>query len=487
MLAVIDIGSNSVRLVVFERAARNPVTLFNEKAICAIGRNMVSTGKLDADGMAMALVTLRRFRAVLQGMGVKDIQVVATAAARDARNGPAFVRRAQEACGRKVRVLTGPEEAELAAMGVICGLPDADGLVGDLGGGSLELTAVKAGVLGKGVTLPFGPLRLIDAARGRLDRAGVMVDQALMAMPGIEKFKGRDLYAVGGVWRNIARLHMARTGYPLNVLHGYEMTRAEVLRIAEFVMSQSQRTLERMAGVPKRRAESLPYGALVLDRVMRLAQLERVIVSGYGVREGALFKTLPRKIRNLDPLLEAAGETAERFGRRSEQGDEIEAFTAPLFAGESAELHRQRQAACLLSDSAWRQHPDYRAELSFNYLLQAQMAGVRHRARSYLALTLWHRYGGDAQSHVIAPIERLAGLEIALRAERMGRALRLAYVLAGSAKGLGTDFTLKLEAQELVLRVARRRADIRGEAVEKRLEELATSFAREARIVVGRE
>ncbi len=470
MLAVIDIGSNSVRLVVFEHATRNPVTLFNEKAICAIGRNMVSTGKLDAAGMKMALATLRRFRAVISGMGVKDVQVVATAAARDAKNGPEFVRKAQEACGRKVRVLTGPEEAELAA----------------LGDGSLEQTAVKDAKLGKGVTLPFGPLRLIDASRGRLDRAGRMVDEALMAMPGIEKFKGRDLYAVGGVWRNIARLHMARTGYPLNVLHGYEMTRAEVLRICEFVMSQSQRTLERMAGVPKRRAESLPFGALVLDRVMRIGQLDRVIVSGYGVREGVLFKTLNKDIRDLDPLLAAAGETADRFGRRSAQVTEIERFTAPLFADESAELKRQRIAACMLSDSAWRQHPDYRAELSFNYVLQAQMAGVRHRARSYLALTLWHRYGGDAQSHVIAPIERLAGLEIALRSERMGRALRLAYVLAGSAKGLGSDFTLRLEPHELVLRIARRRSDIRGETVEKRLEELATSFAREARIVITR-
>lgn len=462
------------------------MTLFNEKAICAIGRNMVSTGRLDAAGMKLALATLRRFRAILDGMGVSKVQVVATAAARDASNGPEFVRRAQDACGRRVRVLTGPEEAELAAQGVVCGLPDADGLVGDLGGGSLELTAVKDGALGQGVTLPFGPLRLIDASRGRLDRAQRLVDQALMAMPGIEKFKGRDLYAVGGVWRNIARLHMARTGYPLNVLHGYEITRGEALRIAEFVMGQSQRTLERMAGVPKRRAESLPFGALVLDRVIRLGQLDRVIVSGYGVREGVLFKTLPAEVRALDPLLAAAGDTAERFGRRSSQVNEVDAFTAPLFAGESAELHRQRIAACMLSDSAWRQHPDHRADLSFNYILQAQIAGIRHRARSYLALTLWHRYGGDAQSHVIAQIERLAGLEITLRAERMGRALRLAYVLAGSAKGLGTDFRLELKPHQLVLRIARRRADINGETVAKRLEDLATSFAREGRIIVGR-
>lgn len=486
MFGVIDIGSNSVRLVVFEAASRNPVTLFNEKAICAIGRNMVSTGRLDSEGIGLALAALKRFRAVVRGIGVRSVVAVATAAARDATNGRAFVQRASEACGVNVRVLTGEQEAEYAALGVLAGLPDADGLVGDLGGGSLELTALKGGVLGQGVTLPFGPLRLIDAAKSRLDRARGIVDDALMAMPGIEKFKGRDLYAVGGVWRNIARLHMARTGYPLTVLHGYEMQRAEALRIAEFVMAQNQKTLERMADVPKRRAESLPFGALVLDRVLRLCQLERVIVSGFGVREGVLFKSLNAQTRALDPLLVAAGEAAERFGRRSDQVEELLAFTAPLFSGaENDELQRQRRAACMLSDSAWRQHPDHRADLSFTYLLQAQIAGIRHRGRSFLALTLWHRYGGGAQDHMIAPIERLVGLEIALRAERLGRALRLGYTLAGSARGLGKDFRLELRRDELVLRIDRKRADIRGETVSKRLEELATSFAREPRIALA--
>jgi exopolyphosphatase/guanosine-5'-triphosphate,3'-diphosphate pyrophosphatase len=486
MFGVIDIGSNSVRLVVFEAAVRNPVTLFNEKSICAIGRNMVSTGRLDAEGMKLALAALRRFRAVAQSMGVKRVEVVATAAARDAANGPDFVRRAGEACGRPVKVLTGEQEAELAALGVICGLPDADGLVGDLGGGSLELTVVQNGTLGAGATLPFGPLRLIDAAKGRLDRARAIVDDGIMGLKGLEKFKGRSLYAVGGVWRNIARLHMARTGYPLHILHGYEMSRADILRMTEFVMAQSQRTLERMAGVPRRRAESLPFGALVLDRLVRLAQLDRVIVSAFGVREGVLFKSLTPAKRARDPLYETADETAERFGRRRAQADEIEAFTAPLFADEKPEEARLRRAACLLSDSAWRQHPDYRAELSFRYVLQAQIAGIRHRARGFLALTLWHRYGGTAQDALISPIERLVGLDYALRAERLGRALRLAYVLAGTASGVGEAYAVKLEPTALVLRIARASADIRGEAVEKRLEDLAISFAREPRIVVAR-
>jgi exopolyphosphatase/guanosine-5'-triphosphate,3'-diphosphate pyrophosphatase len=486
MFGVIDIGSNSVRLVVFEAASRNPITLFNEKSICAIGRNMVSTGLLDAEGMALALAALKRFRAVASAMGVQQVKVVATAAARDARNGPDFVRKAEQACGYQVQVLTGEQEAELAALGVVCGLPDADGLVGDLGGGSLELTAVRNGVLSAGTTLPFGPLRLLDVAKGRLDRARIIVEDGLKAVPGLEKYKGRSLYAVGGVWRNLARLHIGRTGYPLHILHGYEMSRIEAIRICEFVMAQSPKVLERMTEVPKRRAETLPFGAVVLERVMRMAQLDRVIVSAFGVREGVMFKSLDAATQAADPLCVTAGDTAERFGRRPAQVDEIVAFTDPLFAGEMSEDARLRRAACLLSDSAWRQHPDHRADLSFRYVLQAQIAGIRHKARGFLALTMWHRYGGAAGDQLIAPIEQLVGLETAVRAERLGRALRLAYVLAGSAAGVDKDFLLVLDGPDLVLRIAKGRADIRGEAVDKRLDDLAMSFGRAGRILIGR-
>ncbi len=484
MFGVIDIGSNSVRLVVFESAARNPVTLFNEKSICAIGRNMVSSGRLDLDGMKLALAALRRFRLISSEMQVKKLVAVATAAARDASNGPDFVRRASDVLGVDVQVLTGEQEAQLAAWGVICGLPDADGLVGDLGGGSLELTTVKDGMLGGGATLPFGPLRLIDICEGKLDRARAIVDERLSRHAEIVSYKGKALYAVGGVWRNIAKLHMSRTGYPLPVLHGYEMSRPEVLRICEFVMAQSEKTLERMADVPKRRVESLPFGALVLDRLMRAGQLERVIVSAFGVREGVLYQALTKTLKARDPLFETAGDTAERFGRRKAYVKDLEAFIAPLFAGDTPEQMRWRTAACQLSDSAWRQHPDHRAEISFNYMLQAQIAGIRHRARGFLALTLWHRYGGEAQDHRIDPVERLVGLDFALGAERLGRALRLAYALSGMASGVGTYFTLSLTPGTLTLRIAKSHADARGETVDKRLEDLATSFGREARVAV---
>lgn len=485
-VSVVDIGSNSVRLVVFEGLTRNPTTLFNEKAICAMGRGLVSTGKLDADGMRMALAALARFKAVSADLGVPHMEIVATAAVRDAKNGKEFVARAEAATGAPVRVLTGAEEAEYAAMGVLSGLPDADGLVGDLGGGSLELTQVAGGRLGQGTTLPLGPLRLMDAANDRIERAKEIVDDAVRAAPGLDRLKNRALYAVGGVWRSFARIHQQQVEHPISILHGYEISRGEAIKLAQFLAGQSRKSLERIAAIPKRRAESLPWGALVLERLLKATEIDRVVVSAFGVREGVLFRQLSADQRARDPLLDACHAAAARFGRVANTGEVLAAFTAPLFRDEDPGQLRLRRAACLMADSAWREHPDYRAELAFRYVLQAQIAGIGHKERAFLALTLFHRYAGDdVEEDLIGPVRRWAGSDIGLRAMRLGLALRLAYVLAGSASGVGSDFTLTLGKSDLALTLSRRRAGVIGEPVERRLAELADAFGRTPRVDIG--
>lgn len=482
-ISVVDIGSNSVRLVVFEGLTRNPTTLFNEKAICAIGRGMVSSGKLDAEGMRMALATLARFRAISTDLGVPLMEIVATAAVRDARNGREFVTRAEAASGAPVRVLSGAEEAEYAALGVLSGLPDADGLVGDLGGGSLELTQVSGGRLGQGTTLPLGPLRLMDAANDRIDRARDIVDETLSGANGLERLKGRALYAVGGIWRSFARIHQKRAAHPISILHGYEISRSETIKLAQFLSTLSRKSLEKIVGIPRRRAEALPYGALVLERLLKATEIDRIVISAFGVREGVLFSKLGAEQRARDPLLEACKGVAARFGRVAETGEDLAAFTAPLFRDESLSDQRLRRAACLIADSAWREHPDYRAELAFRYVLQAQIAGIGHPERAFLALTLFHRYTGeDVDDELIHGVRRWVDPDLAARTLKLGLALRLAYVLAGSASGVGSDFVLSLGKSELVLSLSRRRAGVIGEPVERRLAELAGIFSRTPRI-----
>lgn len=355
-VAVVDIGSNSVRLVVYESQSRAPATVHNEKAICSIGRDMVTTGRLHAQGMEMALEVLARFKILSDGLQVNIREAVATAAARDADNGQDFIRKAEAAWGAPIRVLAGEEEARLAAEGVLAGIPDADGLAADLGGGSLDMVTVRGGRMGDAHTLPYGPLRLMDLAKGGANKARAIVDEGLAKIPGLKALEKRTLYAVGGIWRSVARVDMDQHSYPLHVLQHYVIPRSRCLRLCELLSQQSRKSLEMLKSVSKRRAEMLPYGAIVLERLLMATRMDEVVISAYGLREGILHERLSPEERDKDPLLEFAAAANERQSRSPAHAPEMFQWLSPIFPEESAELRRIRQAACLFSDIGWRLH-----------------------------------------------------------------------------------------------------------------------------------
>lgn len=478
---VVDIGSNSVRLVIYDRLVRSPIALFNEKALCAIGRNMVTTGRLDQEGSDAAVLALARFREIVRAVGVTRVEAVATAAVRDARNGNEFVARARDALGAPVRILTGEEEARLAGEGVLAAIPEADGLVGDLGGGSLELAPVSGGKQSTGLTLPFGPLRLMDLSGGRIDRARDIVDEGLERLPGLDKLRGKTLYAVGGVWRTIARVHMDSTEHPIHILHQYEFPRERALSFLNFLAGLSRKSLE--ATVARRRAESIPYGAVVMERLLKIAKLDKIVISAFGLREGVLFSRLSAEDRAQDPLLSSCEDLAARLGRDPALYGALERWTAPLFASGDKAFDRLRRAACYLSDTGWRGHPDHRAELVYTLVLNAPFIGVDHRERALLALAMFHRYGGEDEKPV-KRVERYIGEETAQMAETLGLALRAALVTAGPAPGLLAETSAKLTTSALVVTVPKAHQALVGEAITKRLEALADALDRTMRIEV---
>ena len=480
-VGVIDIGSNSVRLVIYDRLWRSPASFFNEKSLCAIGRSMVTTGRLDEEGSDAAIAALARFREVASAIGVSKLETVATAAVRDAKNGNEFVARARDALGGSIRILTGEEEARFAAEGVLAAIPDADGVVGDLGGGSLELALVSGGKQSPGVTLPFGPLRLMDASEGRIEKARDIVDAGLARIGWLDKLKGKALYAVGGVWRNIARIHLEDAEHPIKVLHHYEIPRDRALSFANFLSGLSKKSLEATVAVTKRRAEAIPYGAVVMERLMKAAKLDRVVISAFGVREGVLFSKLSPEERAKDPLLAACEEAAVRAGRDPSLGRMLDKWTAPLFGGEDKEFDRLRRAACFLADTGWRGHPDHRAELSYVEVLNAPFIGVDHVGRSMLALAMFHRYGGEDERQ-IKRVQRFVGDDMAAKAEKLGLALRAALVLAGPSAELLSETAVKLTPNSLLVTIPRAHQALIAEGITKRLEELADALDRAVRI-----
>jgi exopolyphosphatase / guanosine-5'-triphosphate,3'-diphosphate pyrophosphatase len=469
-VAVIDVGSNSLRLAVFERLGPSLLPLLNEKVMCALGRGIAATGRLNPEGVQLGYANLQRFVALARALQVDHIAIIATAAVRDASDGRGFVAEAERRCGVPVRIIDGAEEGELSAAGVLAGIPDADGVVADLGGGSVELVRVRAGEVGDGVSLPLGPLRLAELGDNR-KTINEAVDRVIEGTSVLREARGRSLYLVGGAWRAIARLHMEQTGYPLHIIHQYTMRRRAAESFLEIVDRQSRRSLERIATINRRRLEVVPLAAAVLRRLLVAARSDRIVFSAYGLREGYAYSLLSPDTR-ADPLIAACIGIAASQARWKSDGDRLQQWMAPVFEGLDGAARRLHRAACWLSDIAWTEHPDYRAEHAFLRSLRMPVGAIGHRERVFIALALHARYGGALGDPVTVPTRVLIDDAAAAEARTLGLALRLAYTLCGGAIGLLDQVRLRRDEDGLVLELPASGSLFTGEAVQRRLDPL---------------
>ena len=487
-VAVIDIGSNSVRLVVYEGLTRSPTAIFNEKVLAGLAREVQSTGLLAPAAVAEALATLRRFRALCDTLQVGHVFGIATAACRDAQNGPAFIEEAERICRIKIDVLSGRREAELAALGVVSGIYEPNGITGDLGGGSLELIDVRGTKIRKGVTLPLGGLMLKDASGQSLKRAEKIAEDALAKVSSLKAGKGRKLYAVGGAWRALAGLHMAQTGYPLHVMHGYTLRAREALEFCELVQRVDPETLSQIEVVSVARRPLLGYAAVVLGQLIRRMKPESVVISALGVREGLLFSLLSDKEQKEDPLIDAARNLNLLRSRSPQHGEELVAWTDQLMdstgINETVTERRLRHAACLVADIGWRTHPDYRGEQSLNLISHADFVALDHAGRAYLALAVYFRHVGITHDDELSPrLRELASTRILDRARVLGAAMRVAYMVSASMPGVLPKTPLKVRRGKLTLHLPDRFAALNGERVNNRMRTLSRLIGREFEVV----
>lgn len=484
--AVVDLGSNSVRLVVFEGRGRNPMPIFNEKAVLGLGRGLQATGLLNEDAVEQALTVMVRYHTVARAMGADPVEVLATAAVRDAGNGPAFVAALQDRLpSLPIRVLTGQEEAQISADGVLLGFPDADGVLGDIGGGSLEVVELAHGRAGRAASLPLGAIRLAERAGGEVQRARTLADEDFARLPWLAEASGRDLYLVGGAWRALARIHIAQTAYPLSIVHHYVLLREEARDLSGVVMAATRRTLERMPGAPAKRLSDLPWAAVVLRRLLRATGARRVVFSANGLREGWYARRLGAEVRQADPLLAAAQDLAHRFGRDQRLPGALARWTAGLFEAEGPADAALRIAACWASDIGSHDHPDYRAEHSYFRVLRQPGVGLDHHARAFLALAAALRYEAGPDAPYLQSARVLLDLAAVRRAEVLGAALRLAYTLSGGTPELLAGTELERRGGRLVLRLVEGTGVFAGESVLRRVEALAAVLGLEAAVEVA--
>ncbi|PZU09623.1 Ppx/GppA family phosphatase [Sphingomonas sp.] len=480
-VGIIDIGSNSVRLVIYEGANRIPSILFNEKIMAGLGKGLGKSGALDPQAVERTLVALARFKRLAEDMGAASLRTVATAAVRDASNGRDFMDRLA-AIGLPVELLPGREEAALAGHGVLAAMPDASGIVGDLGGGSLELIPVANGEVGEGVSIPFGVLRIaaMKAKTARdLERA---VATALKKAGWNGQSAGRPFYMVGGSWRALARLHMSLSAFPLPIIHQYRMEPAEAVRLVRALGQLDPKRVKSVAGISSSRVPALPHGAQLLAVLVRLLKPSCLIVSAYGLREGLLHRSLPDEVRAQDPLVCAAREEGVRQGRFPEHGDLLDRWIAPLFEGEKPGLARLRHAACLLADVGWRAHPEFRAERGLETALHGHWVAIDAGERALLGQALFTHFGGEGVPEIIS---RLIGGDAIETARRWGLAMRLGQRLSGGVAGPLETSRLVLDGALLRLELAGGDVALYGEAVERRHRLLAEAMGRKTALTTN--
>jgi exopolyphosphatase/guanosine-5'-triphosphate,3'-diphosphate pyrophosphatase len=486
-IGIIDIGSNSVRLVVYRGLTRTPAILFNEKVMAGLGRGLSAGGALSEEAMAVAITALARFAQLADAMAVDSLRAVGTAAIREASNGPAFVARVRAETGLAIEVIDGETEAHGAALGVIAAIPDADGIVGDLGGGSLELVRVAHGRIHERLSLPLGALRLDALRKGSRRALAARIGTGLDALHWAEAGRGRPFYAVGGSWRALAQLHMHLTGWPLPVIHHYVMPADAPDRLVRTLARISLKSLKDVPALSASRAPQLPGAAALLKAVTRRLESSCIIASAYGLREGLLFQALSPEVQREDPLIAGARDIAVRTGRFSDGSDAdvghaLLAFTDGLFTDEAEDRRRIRHAAALLADCAWRAHPDMRAEHALDTALHGTWVGIDAEGRAMLAAALFVANGGAPPGPATAVLERLASPATLELARRWGLALRLGNRLAGGTAQPLAAAALAADPRFLWLSLGRASAALYGEAVQRRHRALAQALGLEPRL-----
>ncbi len=469
-VAVIDVGSNSCRMVIYERSGSALLPYFNEKTLAGLGRNLSQSGRLYPTGRRKALETLRRFRATLEGLGVSDFVAVATAAVREAKDGPDFQIEAAEALGRPLRILSGADEGRLSALGVRFGLGKFSGIIADLGGSSVEFQACPSRKPEPGESFLLGPLaRGEDQALPVQKRKAILLEH--LAKSKFLISKPETIIAVGGAWRNVAAVHMMLTNYPLRVVNRYPLSRKALEQVIE-AMARADRDdalKARIGKVAKKRYDTMLHATIVLDSILETSGLKSASISAYGLRDGVLNEDI-----EMPSASQTLADTIQLYFNLSEAsmafGSSLYDFIGPLLAKNHPDK-KLIQAICLMGDAGARMHPDHRPDLIFQHILRAPLPWLDHRGRLMAAYSLASRY-----TYKFAIPEAFQSLQSSTDqrfAHILGTAMRLGGAFSGRSSSILTTAKLEKHKSELVLRIWRKNEDMVSGTVKRRLRQLA--------------
>lgn len=483
--AIIDIGSNTVRLVVYGGSPRAPTVLLNEKVTAQLGREIARTGELAPEAIDLAMRGLRRFALLLADLGVEDVETVATAAVRDASNGPAFVQSLRE-IGLAPQVISGEEEACLSASGVAGAFPGATGIVADLGGGSLELVAIENGEPGAAVSLALGTLRLPDYRAGRAGDSAMRkaLEKALAAGAGTiapATGKGCPLFLVGGTWRTMAVYAMQQHDHPLSDPHGFDLGAGQARKLAKALAREDISSLSARDRISSMRAGKLPDAAVLLQALLDRYEPSELVFSSWGLREGLLYDRLPPHQRAQDPLLAGIGVFAAQRGAPQTLAARIAGWTVDAAPAREHGSERLRLAATMLALASMQIEPNIRHPQAVEWALHKRWIAITDRERAMLAAAI-----AANGNHCDLPVSvtDLAGKPALEEAMVWGLAVRLARRIGGRSRRSLQVSRLLVQGETLLLRLEHSHQALFGIPTEKDLRLLAERLGLDWRVEI---
>ena len=466
--AVVDIGSNNIRLVVYGglegTLGRAPVVVYSDKSVCQLGKNIETTGTLNVKGVKKSLKILRRFISVTQTMQVDDLRIVATAAVREATDGKDYVQDIKSICGVDVDILAGPSEARMAGQGVWYGIPDADGLVADLGGGSLELAEIKNGTIARVCSLPIGVLRYGD--NPDLATIASQVADRLKTDSFLDGGVYNNLYLVGGPWRALMQQHMVDTSYGVKIIHYYTEPRPHIERLLTSII-QGHRPLSDLKVVSKRRRPYMGVASVILQSLLDVAHPKDLVVSGYGVREGILVDDFNDTVKATSALLASCQKIARGAEGLSLSGTHLFHWLAPVLGHLSEREKTLVHGACYLVNAVRFDDPDHRGRQILSWMMQRPLLGVSHYERKLMGYMMNARYKKVSKKSTLGKLLRKTlSQQDTEMAKVIGSAMALAYSLSGGVDDILSHFRLEIDNNTLILRGDKQHAHmVRGSVV----------------------
>jgi len=456
-IALIDIGSNSVRLVVYRDYSHYPFPVLNERVTCKLGQGLDETRMLNSERMDSTLEVLGRFAHLLKAINPSFVYVAATAAVRRATNGAEFAHHAEQILGYQVHVLPAEEEARLISLGITRFEGKISGIVADLGGGSIEIVHVDKGKSVNMISLNIGHLT---------SRKPSEIKRAIKEIGWLKQAKGLPLYGIGGSFRAIGSAYISRQNYPLPLLHGLEIDKDDVLDILSSLISSPAD----MTGVPVSRQTTILPAAVIIKHLVKASGISELIVSGTSIRDGLMADIFPQTYNHGDPLLLACGDLARESQRADGLSEALAALLAPIAAvfkhaklgtirGSHKQFMRMVEAACLLSDICWNEPSDLRGQLACSRILALPVFSLTHIQRAWLAKAVYHRYVGTKPNKA-QPIlsDTLLARRERFSAKVVGLGMRFGQNFCGGVPEYLSELSVRVEANKLICSVPEKRA-----------------------------